>query len=68
MKIGHESITNPLQSPQKGKTVNLEPKRITLRKEVQTGLLCWDYAPELNTKNLGNSLSFLSVTHGSMPD
>jgi hypothetical protein len=57
-----------LQSPQKGKTVNLEPKRITLRKEVKIGLLCWDYAPKLNTKNLKNSLSFLSVTHGSTSD
>jgi hypothetical protein len=33
MKIDQENITNRLQSPRKVKAVNLEPKRIAVRKK-----------------------------------
>jgi hypothetical protein len=38
-------------------------KQITVRKKTKTGLFSYDSVPELNTKNMGNSPSFLSITH-----
>jgi hypothetical protein len=33
---------------------------------VKTGLFGYDSVPELNTKNIGNSINFLSATHKTL--
>jgi hypothetical protein len=38
-------------------------KQIAVRKKAKAGLFGYDSVPELNTKNMGNSPRFLSVTH-----
>jgi hypothetical protein len=62
LKNSHENITNPkVIAPRKVKTENCK-KANSSKERAKTGWFCYDSVPELNTKNLGNSPRFLSVT------
>jgi uncharacterized protein with WD repeat len=52
-------------SPRKDRT-ELCIKANSSKEKVKTELFATDSVPELNTKNLGNSLIFLTITHTTL--
>jgi hypothetical protein len=62
LKHRHKNVTNPMSIAQKA-TIEICIKANNSKYKAKKELLPKDFVPELNTKNLGNSISFLTITH-----
>jgi hypothetical protein len=62
LKCRHKNVTNPMPIAQYANT-KICIKANSSKYKVKTELLIKDFVLELNTKNLGNSTSFLTITH-----
>jgi hypothetical protein len=62
LKCRHKHVTNPIIKSSKSKYRNLY-KANSNKLKVKMELFPKEFVLELNTKNLGNSISFLTITH-----
>jgi hypothetical protein len=65
LKRRHKKVTNPIIKSLKSKYRNLY-KANNSKLKVKTELFPKEFILELNTKNLGNSTSFLTITHTTL--
>jgi hypothetical protein len=65
LKRRHKKVTNPIIKSLKSKYRNLY-KANNSKLKVKTELFPKEFVLELNTKNLGNSTSFLTITHTTL--
>jgi hypothetical protein len=66
LKRRHKNVTNSMPIAQKANT-EICIKANNSKYKAKTKLLSKDFVPELNTKNLDNSTSFLTITHTTVP-
>jgi hypothetical protein len=62
LKRRHKNVTNPIIKSSKSKYRNMY-KANNSKYKAKTELFPKEFVPELNTKNLGNSTIFLTITH-----
>jgi hypothetical protein len=65
LKRRHKKVTNPIIKSLKSKYRNLY-KANNSKLKVKTELFPKEFVLELNTKNFGNSTSFLTITHTTL--
>jgi hypothetical protein len=65
LKRIHKNVTNPMPIAQYANT-EICIKANNIKSKAKTELLLKDFVLELNTKNLGNSTGFVTITHMTM--
>jgi hypothetical protein len=65
LKRRQKNVTNPMPIAQYANT-EICIKANNIKSKAKTELLLKDFVPELNTKNLGNSTRFVTITHMTM--